>query len=41
MFLYRATDDIENENFNNGGQWTSIKNIRPIYVKDMNKWKRA
>jgi hypothetical protein len=41
LYLYRATTNyIEDETFD-GGQWTNIKNIRPIYVKDMKKWKRA
>lgn len=41
LYLYHTTTNhIEDETFDSG-QWTNIKNIRPIYVKDMKKWKRA
>ena len=41
LYLYHTTtNNIEDETFDSG-QWTNIKNIRPIYVKDMKKWKRA
>jgi hypothetical protein len=41
LYLYHATtDNIEDETLCNG-QWTNVKNIRPIYVKDMEKWKRT
>ena len=40
LYLYHARTNIEDENFESG-QWTNVKNIRPIYVKDKEEWKRA
>ena len=40
IYLYHARTNIEDENFESG-QWTNIKNIRPIYIKENGEWKRA
>ena len=41
IYLYHATaNNIEDEKFESG-QWTNVKNIRPIYVKNMENWERV